>query len=1620
MRWWLGGLGALIAWTLNVGAQAAVSPVISQAGFNCPVEQCGDLISALELNGGYPPPFNVDGIPNTSGRSEFKPNIYYFEVPAIDPSVEGAENDINNTIPFVIEWRDIGAGGSLDACLGSCDTATVIRIYPPAYAAYGGRCQESGVAPERRFAELVIEASPDDGNFDTCQFLRADGDVPFGCGGGDCCEDLDGASLVLSLEQLTDPDFFTPDNPVFASAGIDRDCVGPGVWKMEIDTSQSSRFARARSVETGGIVPESSLGFDDIDVFRFSITQNPERCVDPSKFVRVYASAVNVAANPNSGTLEAVLFADVSGGWLAGVDTSLQPLDLEFPPGAETPGAPPLRRVLPPGQESIFDLTAGQGEFPDLFFAVQTTDQAEPQGGANPRREQIVRQELPFAFLRDGVGDFVSYQNSPFYPYPISSVDAQGLWGFELAAQTFIGARPSAITITVRTVETATDVELNDVFAELPDRSNVGRIYFPFDPAAFPGDACAEKLPGIEEGSETDLENVSDQLRLASKPRVIHEATEVGLGGRTAGGRIICFQQETRLVNPEASNGALSNFGLTAVVPGIQEGRDVRILGISECQNVRCSNCSAQGIEGCPSSMPSFSCPSTLDGFEPSSGEFLTLQFVNDLDTPRLEPFNISAPNASSAFVRYVLAADVFDDPTPFDSNPGPPTFLTGRGPNGNRGRWRDETTPDVLPAFDPPSDPSPFVIDQSSFQSNVPFFGFPGGGEGDEDGDGGTSTSTEDPDDPDPTRASIIGVRTLATAEGIGEIAFETEAEIGTGAFQVVVSDGQEEIPIGRLLPVRPGGAGGLYRVAVSLVPGVEIEIAIDEYELAGGRVRHGPYALRVQEAPALQPLERGDYGFAARPLQPDPIATSPTLPLNAPAASDRARVTVNEAGLYRLSYRDLADSLTPSTGELAVLADGGALRLSRGDVLVPYRPDLEGIVFYADGRFDETSDTLDFVIELGRGQRLSIQNRELRPQTAAATVRAETRFERDVYPAVVGRDIGDGSFWMWDFLLAGDELDGTRSFEFDTPGVESSEATLQLLLRGGSQGPVFPDHEVEVRINGVELGVDRFFGFDARVTQFDIPEGVLSDAGNTLELVSTLREGLRFSVEWLDSFSIIYRRGAVAAANQARVLSSGETTIRIDGFTSNEVEIWRLLNGKPVHAVAGSVLDDSPTGVAVSFANGAGSSEYLAFVPDELPPVNAIRPLGGGELFADTSGAEYVVLAHPTLLEGATELARYRASQGLSTEVVDVQDVYDFFNGGSPSADALSRFVREWYRRAELKPRYITIIGDGTYDVRNRLGHGDNLIAPPLLESDAGRFGSDTGLGDVTGEAGYEIAVGRIPAQTSEDLDRYIDKLKRFEASDNHPGSDRAFVVADNPDQGGDFRRSLADALGAFSPGFFAEGVAIEAGDATSARDRLFAALDDGARYLHFIGHGGLLGLAEEGVLTREDVGSFDNAESPAVLLAAACLLGRFDFPGSRSVSEELLLKGESGAAAVYASAGLESNASSTALMRLVGRILGERKHRRLGAVLAEASMLAAAEGIGTPVLELHTLQGDPALLLEAEGSEWRSALPPDSDRFPETDSENGCRSVPSGTWWGIALVMCALRYRQKGSRA
>ncbi|MEO0812761.1 MAG: C25 family cysteine peptidase, partial [Myxococcota bacterium] len=619
--------------------------------------------------------------------------------------------------------------------------------------------------------------------------------------------------------------------------------------------------------------------------------------------------------------------------------------------------------------------------------------------------------------------------------------------------------------------------------------------------------------------------------------------------------------------------------------------------------------------------------------------------------------------------------------------------------------------------------------------------------------------------------------------------------------------------------------------------------------------------------------------------------------------------------------------------------------------------------------------------------------------------------------------------SHWMWQFILAGSD-DAVFSSTFDAPNVAQAEAEIELAVRGGSQSRVYPDHQIDVRLNGTRLGVRGFFGFDDVRLRFPVPAGLLQTSGNVFEVESMQRDGVSFSVEWIDRFTVRYRKEATAENDIAFLSASGEGSVRVNGFSSSQLEVWRLSSGRAQSALDGLPLDQSSGSIAVTIPTG-GIGEYVAFVPGSVPEILALTPLNGIDVRGETEGAEYVVITHPALIEGARELARYRETQGLSTRVFDVFDLYDSFSRGTEDPEALRLFVKDAYERWETRPRYVVLIGDGTFDSRNAAGTNDNLIRPPLIATRDATFASDSTLGDVVAGRGYEISVGRIPATALSEVQRYVSKVRAFERAGDSLGAQRAMVLADNPDDGGDFDRSLELAVSAFESGFSVESVSVDPEDIQVARDRVFAALDDGTRYLHFIGHGGLTGLAAEGILTRDDVSSLTNSRSPMVLLAAACLLGRFDLPGAKSVSEALLLDRYSGAAAVYASAGIESNEQSTAIARSVADVLSANRHRRIGAVIAEASALSSAVGLSYEALALHTLQGDPALVVAAGADEWRDPVaadappPSENDRLetpldtpslPDGPRRSGCGATPV-SFWVIALTLAGFRRRRRG---
>ena len=80
--------------------------------------------------------------------------------------------------------------------------------------------------------------------------------------------------------------------------------------------------------------------------------------------------------------------------------------------------------------------------------------------------------------------------------------------------------------------------------------------------------------------------------------------------------------------------------------------------------------------------------------------------------------------------------------------------------------------------------------------------------------------------------------------------------------------------------------------------------------------------------------------------------------------------------------------------------------------------------------------------------------------------------------------------------------------------------------------------------------------------------------------------------------------------------------------------------------------------------------------------------------------NAADYIIISHSDFLNAIQPLAAYRASQGFRVRVVDVQDIYDEFNGGVFDPQAIQGFLSYTYSNwVAPAPSFVLLVGDGHY---------------------------------------------------------------------------------------------------------------------------------------------------------------------------------------------------------------------------------------------------------------------------------------------------------------------------------
>ena len=314
----------------------------------------------------------------------------------------------------------------------------------------------------------------------------------------------------------------------------------------------------------------------------------------------------------------------------------------------------------------------------------------------------------------------------------------------------------------------------------------------------------------------------------------------------------------------------------------------------------------------------------------------------------------------------------------------------------------------------------------------------------------------------------------------------------------------------------------------------------------------------------------------------------------------------------------------------------------------------------------------------------------------------------------------------------------------------------------------------------------------------------------------------------------------------------------------------------------------------------------------------------------------------------------------------MVGLEDIINEFNSGIYSPEAIRNFLAFAYQNWVRPPRYVVLIGEGTFDYKNYLGNNDNLMPPLLMSTPYGLFASDSLLGDVNNDSIPEIAVGRIPVLTSEELKSVIQKIVSYENMRDTRWKNKVTMAADHPEEDADFE-SDSDAVAALLPPNYAvKKIYMSKHSIDDAHDMLLNAINSGTFLVNYIGHGNSDQLEQDGLLMSSDVDFMTNKNRLPLLTAMTCDAGNFAFPGDDSLAESLLIKQDGGAIAIWAPTGSSINEQAVILDEEFFRSAFLRKVPILGDVILDAIENAHDAGLSGYILDIYNIIGDPALRL------------------------------------------------------
>jgi uncharacterized repeat protein (TIGR01451 family) len=595
----------------------------------------------------------------------------------------------------------------------------------------------------------------------------------------------------------------------------------------------------------------------------------------------------------------------------------------------------------------------------------------------------------------------------------------------------------------------------------------------------------------------------------------------------------------------------------------------------------------------------------------------------------------------------------------------------------------------------------------------------------------------------------------------------------------------------------------------------------------------------------------------------------------------------------------------------------------------------------------------------------------------------------------------------WFWEYVT--DFLTHTYTTTLTAVAPGDNYAVIRAEMASYTNDATHsPDHHTRFTINNLASPLDEAlwdgksrYRFESQIPQTDLIDGV-----NELKFVH-INDAYSSPYTAFDFFEVDYARLFRAEQNKLRFVgeTAGTWRYRAGGFTNSAITVYDVTDPlSPVYITNPSVIYSSGTYTVTFLATHEADERYFIAGGYETP--NNLTYYQPPDFSSVIEGVDYLIISHSDFITTAQTLLDYRASQGLSTMIVDLDDLYSEFFDGIFHPLAIKYFLAYTFSHWQNPPTYVILIGDGTWNMKNnnpaRYGFTTTYMPPNLSWVDPwlGETDSSNLLANVVGDDILpDVLISRMPVSSSTELNNIISKITSYEKSSPETWQrNMLFIADDTPDQAGDFVEQSETIINEFvRSGYSPLRIYLDdykdyglcgtqpfpLGPTCPAVNHAITETvsTTGTLFVNYTGHGGASYWTSDTILLYQrespsisndydinDIATMQNGSMLPVVVSMTCWDGYWIYPigvaTQPSLSELWLNTGERGAVAIFSAGGLGVETGHLTLQEGFYESVFDNGNWNLGLATLAAKLKVYQSGGNFELINTYLTYGDPAL--------------------------------------------------------